>query len=105
MGAAAVSFFRSYYDALRVLPDKTRYGLYDAIFAYVFEEEEPEFSDPYMKACWSLIAPNLSASVKRAEDGAKGRKKRSEKDSEAASRVMDMLRPRPEGGRKMRLAV
>ena len=50
----------SYYEAIRDLPDKERFPLYDALFDYGFEGAEPENLSPVGQAIFSLIRPGFA---------------------------------------------
>ena len=64
-------FFRSYYEAIRQLPDPVEQAaLYDAVCAYAFAGGEPQFTD-ISQAMWNLILPSLARSVKRASNAKK----------------------------------
>ena len=64
-------FFRSYYEAIRQLPDpEEQAALYDAVCAYAFLDEEPQFTG-ISQAMWNLILPSLARSVKRASNAKK----------------------------------
>ena len=64
-------FFRSYYEAIRQLPDPVEQAaLYDAVCAYAFAGGEPQFTG-ISQAMWNLILPSLARSVKRASNAKK----------------------------------
>ena len=69
------TFLPSYYDAQRPLPDEERLPLFDAILDYVFQGKEPDLP-PLLNCCFSLLRPNIDASIKRyqanVENGKKG---------------------------------
>ncbi len=54
----------SYHQALRPLPDDMRLALYDGIMDYVFEGKEPEGLSPILSGYFSLLRPNLDASMR-----------------------------------------
>ena len=58
----------SYYEAIRDLPDKERFPLYDALFDYGFEGAEPENLSPVGQAIFSLIRPVMDKSVRYYEE-------------------------------------
>ena len=53
----------SYYDAIRNLPDRERWRLYDAIFDFGFGNE-PEPLPPMSTALFTVIRPSLEKSVR-----------------------------------------
>ena len=69
-------FLKSYFDALRPLPDAERLILYDAVLDFVFEGKESEDLPPLLNAIFQLIRPNIEASLRRyansVENGRKG---------------------------------
>ena len=64
-------FYRSFYEALQNVPKKNRSEVYEAVFTYVFESQEPSVSG-VTRALWELIKPQLDASQKRYENSMKG---------------------------------
>lgn len=64
-------FYRSFFEALRNVPKKHRTEIYDAVFMYVFEAQEPSFSG-VPRALWELIRPQLDASHRRYENARRG---------------------------------
>ena len=67
-----ISFFSSWYETLRVLPEEQRLPFLEAILAYGFEGVAPSFTDPMMQALWLNIRPVLDSSNARIDGGAKG---------------------------------
>lgn len=67
----AFTFLRSYYEAAKMLPDKHRLSLYDAILGYGFDDAAPKLTD-LARTYWILIEPVMSKSKARAEAGAIG---------------------------------
>lgn len=65
------SFFRSYWEALRGLPDKDRLSLYDAITAYALDGVQPTLTKT-QAAFFCLMKPNLDASRKKQANGKQG---------------------------------
>ena len=64
-------FLESYEDAINDLDPADQLALYKAISRYALYGEEPELTG-IARTIWKLIRPNLDASRKRQEDGAKG---------------------------------
>lgn len=71
MNESAV-FYRSFYEAIRLLPEKQRLEAYDVVMAYAIDGEEPEECDPYVEVVFTLIKPQIDANNKRRSDGGKG---------------------------------
>lgn len=76
------TFFSSYYEALRPLPDEDRLLLYDAIFDYAFQGEETQEMTVYSKSLFTLLKPHIDSSIqyrqKQSENGAKGGRPKSQ---------------------------
>ncbi len=78
-------FFRSYYEAIRQLPNPAdRCALYDAVCDYAFRREKPEFTG-ITQAMWQLLLPTLQRSIKRAQ-AARMRKLAQEASKSVANR-------------------
>lgn len=69
-------FMASYYEAMRLLPEDERHALLDAMMEYVFEGVLPEGLPPGAQLAFTLIRPNIDASVAKytasVENGKKG---------------------------------
>lgn len=78
-----ISFFSSWYETLRVLPEEQRLPFLEAILAYGFEGVAPDFPDPMMYAIWLNIRPVLDSSNARIDGGAKGGTRGKKATSEA----------------------
>ena len=55
------SFYKSYYEALKEIPEKDKKEIIFAMINYVFEDKKPKFKG-INKVIWSLIEPNLNTS-------------------------------------------
>lgn len=64
-------FYRSFFEALKNVPKKHRLEVYDAVFTYVFESQEPSLSG-VPRSLWELIKPQLDASNRRYENAKRG---------------------------------
>lgn len=73
MGKDSFVFYRSFYEAIREVPQKNQTAIYRAVFEYVFEDKEPSFSG-VPSAIWKLIRPQLDAASARYENAMKGAK-------------------------------
>lgn len=70
------SFFESYHKAIKKIKDpEERLALYDALLAYMFEDEDPELGDTIAAGYFDLMQPTLDKSKIRAESGRKGGEK------------------------------
>lgn len=68
------TFYRSYYDAVKQLPEKDKRSaleLFLAVCAYALDGEEPQLSGIPL-ALFTLIRPTLDAGSKKAENGRLG---------------------------------
>ena len=64
-------FYRSFYEAIKDVPKKYRSVIYEAVFEYVFDSQEPSLSG-VPSALWKLIRPQIDASQNREENSKKG---------------------------------
>ena len=55
------SFYKSYYEALKEIPEKDKKEIILAMINYVFEDKKPKFKG-INKVIWTLIEPNLDKS-------------------------------------------
>lgn len=78
------TFYRSFWEAAKVLPPKDKNAVLDAICAYALDGELRALNGT-AAAIFSLIKPNLDASKRKAESGKKGGEtgKQNESKSEA----------------------
>ena len=66
------TFLKSYFEAVQALPSKEdQADFYNAVCMYALTGEEPEVSG-VVRALFLLAKPNIDASLKKAEAGAKG---------------------------------
>ena len=65
-------FYRSFFDAIKALPDGQRESLFLTICDYALNGNEPSGLDGVQTAMFALIKPILDANNKRYEDGCKG---------------------------------
>lgn len=68
-------FYKSFYEAIRDLPDNIRLEVFTAITEYALYGKQPEDLKPFARGMFLLIKPNLDANVKRYENGKKGGRK------------------------------
>ena len=66
-----IIFYRSYRDAIHDLREAERLAMYEAIFAYSLDGNEPSFTGIYA-TLWKLIKPNIDTYIMRAEGGKSG---------------------------------
>jgi hypothetical protein len=74
--------YRSFYDAIKLLPDDTQLEIFRAIFEFGLDGIEPELSKSALPF-WLLIKPNLQANRIKWESGSKAKRKQSGSKTEA----------------------
>lgn len=84
---SSMTFFESYHEAIKRLPDDLRLKLYDAVLDYALNGIEPEFDDdPIAAGYFRLMRPNIDQSQSKREagqNGGKAERKQNESRSEA----------------------
>ena len=65
------TFYRSYYDAIKVLPKKEQTAVMLALCAYALDKEEPNLTGT-AGAIFTLIRPTLDSGWKKAIGGSRG---------------------------------
>lgn len=85
----SIVFYKSFYEAIKNIPQEEQLKLYNAIFDYSFTEKEPKIEDGIAKAMFILMKPNIDsanarykASVKNGKRGGRPKKETQEKPSE-----------------------
>ncbi len=61
-------FYRSFYEAIKEVPENAQLQIYKAISIYALEQEEIELTG-IAKAIFSLVKPQLDANYKKYENG------------------------------------
>lgn len=74
--------YRSFYDAIKLLPNDTQLEIFRAIFEFGLDGIEPELSNQALPF-WLLIKPNLQANRTKWESGCKAKSKQSRSKTEA----------------------
>ena len=68
--------YRSYIEAIRLLPEDKRWGFFQKLFSYALDETPPELNDDMENAMFMLMKANLDSCNKRykvsVENGKKG---------------------------------
>ena len=75
----SVVFYKSFYEAIKELPEEQQAHLYNAVFQYQFDGKEPELESGIEQAMWKIIKPLLMANNERFENGKKGGRPKKEK--------------------------
>ena len=64
-------FYRSFYEAIKILDDRDRLEIYDAICEYAMNGNDTQM-EAVGRAIFALIKPQIDANNKRYGNGAKG---------------------------------
>lgn len=67
-------FYKSFADAIDELPAEQYKAVMTALTKYALDGIEPDLSDPFVKALFTLMKPQVDANNKRRESGRKGGK-------------------------------
>ncbi len=65
-------FYRSFYEAIKILPDKKKLEIYEMIIELGLNFNKVESKDNLIKSLFTLIEPQIASNNKRYEDGKKG---------------------------------
>ena len=65
-------FYRSFFEAIDGLDDRTRLQVYDAYCRYIFRGIEPENLCALAQIVWTLMKPQIDANISRISNGKKG---------------------------------
>lgn len=76
-------FYRSFYESLNGLDSIIKAEVYDAIFSYGLDFQDPNFTNEIARALFTLIRPQLDANLKRFNNGLKPKTKQIESKTEA----------------------
>lgn len=83
-------FYRSFYEAIKEIPEKEQLQVYKAISVYALEQEEIEL-EGIAKAIFSLVKPQLDANYKKYENGKQKKSKteanKKQKESKTVTNV------------------
>lgn len=75
-------FYRSFYEAIKQLPKEEQADIYDAIFKYGLDFQEPELSG-VAKTIYTLIKPQIDANIKRYQNGLQPKEKQEKSKKKA----------------------
>ena len=76
-------FYRSFYESLSGMSSLTKAEVYDAIFIYGLDFQEPTFTDEIARSFFVLIKPQIDANIKRYNNGNKPKVKQDKSKTEA----------------------
>lgn len=79
-------FYRSFYEAIKEVPEDSQLQIYKAISIYALEQEEIELTG-ISKAIFSLVKPQLDANYKKYENGKQNKSKTKAKDKQKESKA------------------
>lgn len=79
------TFYKSYWDAIRLLPKKERAPVLEAVIAYALDETEPEGLSGVATSIFTLIRPTLDSGRRRAAAGKQGGSKTKANDKQSES--------------------
>ncbi len=79
-------FYRSFYESLNGLDSVIKAEVYDAIFSYGLDFQDPIFTNEIARALFTLIRPQLDANLKRFNNGMKPKTKQIESKTEAKTK-------------------
>ena len=82
---AQFTFYRSYWDALRELPQKDKNAVLSAICEYALDGTEAQLTG-VQKAIFCLIKPTLDTAARKAASGKQGGSKAEAKPKQSASK-------------------
>ena len=72
-------FYRSYYEAIKNLPDNIKLEVYNAVMEYGLYGNEIELHDEFARSIFTLIKPVLETNNKKFKSGKSGGRPRKEK--------------------------
>lgn len=79
-------FYRSFYEAIKEIPESEQLAVYKAISIYALEQEEIELTG-IAKAIFSLVKPQLDANYKKYENGKQKKSKAEAKSKQKVSKA------------------
>jgi len=82
MNRDSTIFYRSFYEAIKELPEANQLEIYNAIFEHSLNLNKPNLTG-LSKTIYTLIEPQIEANLKRYENGNKPKKKQNQSETEA----------------------
>jgi len=82
MNRDSTIFYRSFYEAIKELPEANQLEIYNAIFEHSLNLNKPNLTG-LSKTIYKQIKPQIEANLKRYENGNKPKKKQNESETEA----------------------
>lgn len=87
----SVVFYRSFYEAMKELPETDQAAIYNALFAYALDGEEPQLSG-VQSAVFKLMRPSIDSNNQRYENGCKGGRPKTKTEP---NRNQNRTKPKP----------
>lgn len=87
-------FYRSFYDAIKELPEEYQAETYRAVFGYALYGDEPKLSGVPL-AVFRLIQPQIDANNRRYENGLKGGRKNQTETKQEPNSNQTVTKPKP----------
>lgn len=90
-------FYRSFYEAAKILPIEEKVKIYEMIFEYGFYFTEPktEETTPLVLAFFGLVKPQIEKNITRYENGKKGGRPSTKKDGKKTKAKPKETKPEP----------
>ena len=85
MNRDSTIFYRSFYEAIKELPEVNQLEIYNAIFEHSLNLNKPNLTG-LSKTIYTLIEPQIEANLKRYENGNKPKKKQNQSETEAKTK-------------------
>lgn len=82
MNRDSTIFYRSFYEAIKELPEKNQLEIYNAIFEHSLNLKKPELTG-LSKTIYTLIEPQIEANLKRYSNGKQPKNKQNESEKKA----------------------
>ena len=88
-------FYKSFFDAIKNIPQEEQLQVYNAIFEYSFYEKTPKLNDGIAKALFTIMKPNIDSANARyrasVENGRKGGRPKKENLEETQQKPKENL--------------
>ena len=89
-------FYKSFFDAIKNIPQEEQLQVYNAIFEYSFYEKTPKLNDGIAKALFTIMKPNIDSANARyrasVENGRKGGRPKKENLEETQQKPKENLK-------------
>ena len=95
-------FYKSFFDAIKNIPQEEQLQVYNAIFEYSFYEKTPKLNDGIAKALFTIMKPNIDsanaryrASVENGRKGGRPKKENLEKTQQKPKENLEETQIKP----------